>query len=291
MYVNPGSRNLMDEPMVEAAGGEADQRYRVLSLGRALDLLEIVARNGKEGGRLTDLSHDLGLSKASTFAILQTLLSRGYVADIGKGASRRYRLGMALARLGDLAISNVSLADVALPVLRDLTDELGMTSRLAILDEGYAVVIGRIDAPGAIKFDAALGRRELPHCSAVGKALLAALPKAEAAAILRRLELSRRTPHTIVDRGELLKDLSRSAEQGYAVDDEEDHEGVACVGACVFDRSGHAAGAISVTGLKSRDWQARRKILAKSVMRAAAKISQQLGAAGRPHYPKDGTET
>ncbi len=125
----------------------------------------------------------------------------------------------------------------------------------------------------------------------MGKALLAALPKAEAAAILRRLELSRRTPHTIVDRGELLKDLGRSAEQGYAVDDEEDHEGVACVGACVFDRSGHAAGAISVTGLKSRDWQARRKILAKSVMRAAAKISQQLGAAGRPHYPKDGTET
>lgn len=271
----------MDKPMVEQAGAEADQQYRVLSLGRALDLLEIVAHKGKEGGRLTDLSLDLGLSKASTFAILQTLLARGYVADIGKGSSRRYRLGMALARLGDLAISNVSLADVALPVLRDLTGELGMTSRLAILDDGYAVVVGRIDAPGAIKFDAALGRREFPHCSAVGKALLAALPKAEASAILRRIELPRRTPHTIVHRGELLKDLSRSAERGYAVDDEEDHEGVACVGACVFDRSGHAAGAISVTGLKSRDWEVRQKTLATAVMRAAARISQQLGAARR----------
>jgi|RhiMethySRZTD1v2_1073278.scaffolds.fasta_scaffold03797_2 IclR family transcriptional regulator, acetate operon repressor len=280
----------MDLSMVEEAGGGADQQYRVLSLGRALDLLEIVARKGKEGGRLTDLSHDLGLSKASTFAILQTLLSRGYVADIGKGSTRRYRLGMALARLGDLAISNVSLADVALPVLRDLTDELGLTSRLAILDDGYAVVVGRIDAPGAIKFDAALGRRELPHCSAVGKALLAALPKAEATAILRRLELSRRTPHTIVARGELLKELSRSAERGYAVDNEEDHEGVACVGACVFDRSGHAAGAISVTGLKSRDWEARQKTLAAGVMRAAARISQQLGAVSRPHYPEGTTE-
>jgi IclR family acetate operon transcriptional repressor len=275
----------MDEPMVEEAAAEADQRYRVLSLGRALDLLEIVARQGKEGGRLTDLSHDLGLSKASTFAILQTLLSRGYVANIGKGSSRRYRLGMTLARLGDLAISNVSLADVALPVLRELTGELGMTSRLAILDDGYAVVVGRIDAPGAIKFDAALGRRELPHCSAVGKALLAALPKAEATAILRRIELSRRTPHTIVHRGELLKDLSRTTERGYAVDDEEDHEGVACVGACVYDRSGHAAGAISVTGLKSRDWEVRRRTLAAAVMRAAATISQQLGAVSRSQYP------
>ena len=279
----------MDEPMVDDAGGEADQRYRVLSLGRALDLLEIVARKGKEGGGLTDLSHHLGLSKASTFAILQTLLSRGYVADIGKGSTRRYRLGMALARLGDLAISNVSLADIALPVLRDLTDALGMTSRLAILDDGYAVVVGRIDAPGAIKFDAALGRRELPHCSAVGKALLAALPKVEATAILRKLELPRRTPHTIVDRGELLKELGRSAERGYAIDNEEDHEGIACIGACVFDRSGKAAGAISVTGLKSRDWETRQKIVAVAVMRAATTISQLLGAAGRLPYAEEAT--
>jgi len=277
--------------MLEEAAAETDQQYRVLSLGRALDLLEIVARQGKEGGRLTELSHHLGLSKASTFAILQTLLSRGYVADTGKGSTRRYRLGMALARLGDLAISNVSLADIALPVLRDLTDELGMTSRLAILDDGYAVVIGRIDAPGAIKFDAALGRRELPHCSAVGKALLAALPKAESAAILRRLELPRRTPHTIVDPAELMKELGRSAERGYALDDEEDHEGVACVGACVFDRSGNAAGAISVTGLRPRDWEARRRVLAAAVMRAASKISQQLGGPDRPHHPDKRMET
>ena len=267
----------MDGPITEDVTAEVDQRYRVLSLGRALDLVEIVARQGKNGGRLTDLAHELGLSKASTFAILQTLLSRGYVADFGKGSTRRYRLGMALARLGDLAISNIALADVALPVLHDLTDELGMTSRLAILDNGYAVVIGRVDAPGAIKFDAALGRHELPHCSAVGKALLGALPRAEAAAILQRLELPRRTPHTIIDRAELMAELQRSAERGYALDDEEDNEGVACVGACVYDRSGKAVGAISVTGLKPRDWEARRKVLSTAVMRTAASISRQLG--------------
>lgn len=272
----------MDGPLTEDQPAEVDQRYRVLSLGRALDLVEIVARQGKNGGRLTDLAHELGLSKASTFAILQTLLSRGYVADFGKGSTRRYRLGMALARLGDLAISNIALADVALPILHDLTDELGMTSRLAILDDGYAVVIGRVDAPGAVRFDAALGRRELPHCSAVGKALLSALPKTEAAAILQKLELPRRTPHTITDRAALMTELQRSAERGYAVDDEEDNEGVACIGACVYDRSGKVIGAISVTGLKPRDWDARQKTLAAAVMRVAATISQQLGGPDQP---------
>ena len=108
-------------------------------------------------------------------------------------ANRRYRLGMALVRLGDMAVGNFALADVAMPEMRKLTADLGMTSRLAILDEGYAVVVGRVDAPGAIKFDAALGRREMPHCSAVGKALLASLPASEAQSMLDRLTLPRRT--------------------------------------------------------------------------------------------------
>src|SRR5215469_18742549 len=103
-------------------GGEAE-RYRVQSLGRALDLLELIAARGREGARLTDLAIAQGLSKAATYAILQTLLAHGFVADAGTGAARRYRLGLSLARLGDLAVANIALADIALPVLRELTAE------------------------------------------------------------------------------------------------------------------------------------------------------------------------
>ena len=58
---------------------------------------------------------------------------------------------------------------------------------------------------------------------------------------------------------DLLAPAIEIAERGYAVDDEEDNEGVACIGACVYDRSGKVIGAISVTGLKPRDWDARQK--------------------------------
>jgi len=260
--------------VAEAADG---QRYRVQSLGRALDLLELIAARGKDGARLTDLATALSLSKAATYAILQTLLAHGFVADVGAGASRRYRLGLSLARLGDLAVGNIGLAEVALPVLRALTADSGLTSRVAILDEGYAVVVGRVDAPGAIRFDAALGRRELPHCSAVGKALLAAQPAEEAKAILRRIGLSRRTPKTITTLGALMSELAKTAHRGYAVDDEEDTEGVACIGACIFDRTAKAVGAISVTGLKPRNWEGRQEVLAQLVLRSADQISRQLG--------------
>ena len=263
----------------------ADERYRVQSLGRALDLLDLVARRGREGARLSDLAREQSLSKAATYAILQTLLAHGFVADLGSGTGRRYRLGLSLARLGDLAVANIALVDAALPVLRELTAELGLTSRVAILDDGYAVVVGRVDAPGAVRFDAALGRRELPHCSAVGKALLAVLPAEEAKAILSRGHLPVRTPHTITDIASLMAELSQTARRGYAVDDEEDTEGVACVACCVFDRTGAAVGAISVTGLKQRGWNARRDPLARAIARHAERISGLLGGSAAPGLP------
>ena len=269
--------------MPERSGRQSDNnaRYRVQSLGRALDLLEDIGRRGREGARLSELAREQSLSKAATYAILQTLLAHGFVADEGAATNRRYRLGLSLARLGDLAVANIALVDAALPVLRELTAELGLTSRIAILDDGYAVVVGRVDAPGAVRFDAALGRRELPHSSAVGKALLSMLPASDARAILTRGKLPVRTPHTNTDPTSLLAEIALTARRGYAVDDEEDTEGVACIGCCVFDRTGAVAGAISVTGLKQRGWARRREMLARVVARHAARISQSLGGTPR----------
>lgn len=269
----------MDQPVGQTVRA-VDERYRVQSLGRALDLLELIANRGKEGARLTDLARELGMSKAAVYALLQTLLARGFLSDFSEGANRRYRLGLALARLGDMAVGNIALTDVAMPELRKLTAELGMTSRLAILDDGHAVVVGRVDAPGSIRFDAALGRREMPHCSAVGKALLAALPREEAQRILERSSLPPRTPRTITAVPLLMKELALTRDRGFAVDDEEDTEGVACIGSCVYGRGGGVAGAISVTGLKPRDWHSRMGELGARVRQCAGAVSRQLGYFG-----------
>jgi len=253
-------------------------RYKVKSLGRALDLLDVLAGRSGSGLSLTELARALDISKPTAYAILQTYLARDLISDTGEGNQRRYRLGLALAKLGDVAVGSFGLVDAAMDELRRLTDELQMTSRVAILDDGHAVVVGRVDGPGAVRFDAALGRRELPHSSAVGKALLAQLPREEAKAILRRLGMPRRTAHTVTSVAAFLDELERVVREGYAVDDEEDTEGVSCIAACVFDRSGKAAGAISVTGLKPRDWPRRRGFLAPAVKSCAARISQRLGA-------------
>ena len=259
------------------APNASDIRYKVKSLGRAHDLLDRIAEAGEAGARLTDLARELEMSKAAAHAILQTLLARGLLSDSGAGHSRRYKLGMALAALGDRAVKGHGLLDAALPELRQLTSTTGLTSRVAILQDGFAVVVGRVDGPGVVRFDAALGRRELPHCSAVGKALLAAQPKERITEMLAGLRLERRTPHTIPSRAGLLKELVAVKGLGYAVDDEEDTEGVACIGACVRDRAKNVIGAISATGLRGRNWGDGKLRLAEIVMECAERITRHLG--------------
>jgi IclR family acetate operon transcriptional repressor len=256
-----------------------EDRYRVQSVERAFVLLEALAEAGPEGMTLSDLARLLGISKSSAYAILQTLLAGGFVADSGSGMSRRYRLGMALARLGDVVVSQIALRDVAMTVMRDLTRETGLTSRVAVLDEPYAVVIARVDAPhSTVRFTANLGKREHLHCSAVGKAMLAALPKTTVHEILATAGLPEKTAYTITETPALHADLASVEQRGYAIDDEEDAEGVFCVGSAIFDHTARCVGAVSVTGLKLDLPAWRVDQLGQTVRDHAVQISTLLGA-------------
>jgi IclR family acetate operon transcriptional repressor len=271
----------MTERAFQPSEGQLEERYRVQSVERAFQLLEVLAAAGPDGSTLTSLAKSIGVSKSTAYAILQTLLGGGFVADDGAGLTRRYRLGMALARLGDVVVSQIALRDVALPVLRDLAHETRLAARVAVLDEPYAVVIARIDAPeSSVRFAAHLGKREHLHSSAVGKAMLATLDRDAARSMLAAAGMPRKTTHTITDEGAMFAELDAVAQRGYALDDEEDAEGVFCVGVAVKDHAARCIGAISVTGIK-RDlpsWQVA--LLGAKVGEHAARISALLGAPG-----------
>ena len=259
---------------------DTDDKYRVHSVERALRILDILATAGVEGASGTDIGRQLGVSKSTAFALLQTLKSRDFVTDAGTGTGRRYRLGMGLARLGDRVVSETTINDIAMPVLRALTEATGYTSRLAVLDEGYAIVVARVDSPGVVRFSTHLGRRELAHCSGVGKALLSSLPPDDVRTIVGMTGMPRRTSHTITDIETLGEDLAIVRQRGYSIDDEEDADGVFCVGAPVYDFRGVCAGAISITGLKLDLPAWRIRELGQSVREHADRIALLLGGTG-----------
>jgi IclR family transcriptional regulator, acetate operon repressor len=157
-FINLGNQNKMTD-----AAQSTEDRYALRSVNRALDVLEALGKAGNEGMTVAGVAEQIGVSKSTAFALLQTLLLRNFVADVRFGGSRRYRLGLSLVYLGDRAAEDVAVSQLAQPVLRELTELTGLTSRLAILDHGYAVAISRVDAPGILRIASALGQRELPR--------------------------------------------------------------------------------------------------------------------------------
>lgn len=263
--------------MTNSAAPE-EPKYWVKSVARAADILEALAAPSQGNGlSVTEVGQVCSISKSAAFGMLQTLRAYGLVSDDGEGMNRRYRLGMSLARLGDRARSQVSLRGVAHPVLRDLTRATEMASRLAVPEDGHAVVVDQVELDQRVRLDLRMGQRELPHCTGLGKALLSAVPRSEAASIIERFGLPRRTSRTITDPATFLSHLRDIARVGYALDDEEDAEGIICIGAPVFDDRSVCAGAVSITGLKLGLPAWRYQELGGLVRDAARRISVSLG--------------
>jgi IclR family acetate operon transcriptional repressor len=229
---------------------EIDPRYAVRSLAKGIELLREIEKDPTgEQSTVTKLAKAIGMSKGAAFSTLQTLLAYGLVVDRGEGASRTYRLGLGLFRLGQSATRQSTAADVAAPVLSSLMKSTGLTARSAVRDGDWALVVNCVYAPGAIRLDLRLGEREWPHCSAIGKALMSTLPDAEVRQIVSRLGMPRHSRNTITDIDELMVSIARCRETGYAIDNGEDVDGIICIAAPALDATGELYATVSVTGL------------------------------------------
>ncbi len=216
----------------------------VRSLERAFELLEHLADGGGEMA-LSELAEASGLPMPTIYRLMRTLVNGGYVRQ---QPSKRYALGPRLIRLGDLA--GRLLGTWARPALIELVAETGETANMAVLDGDEAVYVAQVPSKHSMRMFTEVGRRVQPHCTGVGKALLAQLPAETAEAIIDRTDLVGHTPHTITDRAALLAELDRIRVQGYALDDEEQELGVRCVAVPLIGAP--ATAALSVSGPSGR---------------------------------------
>ena len=143
-----------------------------------------------------------------------------------------------------------------------------------MVDGDAVVYIHKEEGTVAVKMTAQLGSRRPLHCTALGKAYLAALPDQELEARLAGLELTRFTASTITDPAAMAAELGRVRERGWAVDAEEVEEGVYCLGAAVRD---HRQLPVAAKNCSSR--RPRSSVPDRSPPRAASK---PITSAGRP---------
>jgi IclR family transcriptional regulator, acetate operon repressor len=248
----------------------------VQSVERVLDLLEAMADAGGVTG-LSELAASSGLPLPTIHRLVRTLVDRGYVRQ---EPSRRYALGPRLIRLGETASRMVGLW--AAPHLTRLVDAIGESANLALFDGGQVVYVAQVPGRHSMRMFTEVGRRVSPHCTAVGKAILAQLPPATVHDVLRRAGLVAHTPSTITDASTLLAELDRVREIGYAIDEGEQEIGVRCVAVGVREMPAPAAISISGPTARMTDELVERAVpqLHAAADALAAELSLQRAAAG-----------
>src|SRR6202023_2384246 len=139
----------------DASGGdEARERGGIQSLERAFAIMEEVARN-RDGISLAELSKRVGLHNSTTFHLVKTMVSLGYIRQIKDG--KRYRIGRPLFALAASALDEIEMVSLATPVLEDLSRDTGESGHFAVRMGDAVVVIARTSGPGTFQLTDRVG--------------------------------------------------------------------------------------------------------------------------------------
>jgi IclR family acetate operon transcriptional repressor len=245
------------------------------AVGRALSILEMVAESNK-GLSNSDLSRRLKIPKSSASYILRVLEKRDYLQ---RDAGGKYRLGLKLLSLTGGAMTHLDVREVAKPILVEFLKKSRLPEvHLAVLDNGRAVYIEKIeDEKSFIKMDIWVGHRLPVHTTAIGKILVSFLPEEEILRILELRGMERKTRKSITNPQKFLREAARVRQYGFAVDDEENAEGVRCIAAPIFDAKGNIAAALGTSSVVMHIDETHLPKIVDLVKKAAAKVSRQLG--------------
>lgn len=237
----------------------------VKSADRTIDILEALATAGPS--TLSELTRLLDIPKSSLHGILRTMAARGWI----EADQTRFRLGLRALQVGAAYLDADDTVGLLAGILDELAGRFGETTHLGRLDGPDITYVAKRESVHPLRLYSAIGRRLPAHATALGKALLAERSPAEVDALLPD-PLPALTAHTIVDRAALHAELAAIRERGYAVDREENTDGIVCVARVVPVRD-PAVDAISLSIPRTRVSETTVPAVAEALAEAVAKAS------------------
>jgi IclR family acetate operon transcriptional repressor len=252
----------------EQGGGQ------VQSLCRALSILNVIADKA-HGMTMTEIAQSTSLPMSTAHRLLTTLQHERYVRYDPEQSL--WKMGVQAFIIGNAFVQSRDIISTSMPFMVALMEKSGETTNLAVADQGECIYLAQVECHQMMRMQAKPGSRVPIHSSAVGKALLAAMPGEKAKKFIQMREFERATDNTVIDQKALCKEIEQVREIGFAYDDEEHCVGLRCVASPIFDEFGEPIAAVSLSGPLARVSDARFPILGAMVKEAAGEITAAMG--------------
>lgn len=221
---------------------ERDDENRMSAVERTMLILETLSK--AEAINLENMAKMTALPKATLLRFLSSLISLGYVY---RDSADQYHLTLKMFMVGSRSLSHIDLVSTAKPFAKKLSQELGETVHMGILEDDEAVYVLKEESSYTLRMYSRVGKVIPLYCTAIGKIFLSEMSEDELEEYFRTNPLKPFTPKSIRTHHALREELERTRQRGWAIDDEEHEENVFCIGAPVRDYTGKTIAAMSVS--------------------------------------------
>lgn len=252
----------------------------IQSLHRGLDVIRTFDA-AHSAMSVAEVAERAGLSRPVVRRLLMTLEYLGYVSR----EERWFSLTPRVLDLGFSYLSSLTVAQIALPFMEELSEQVDQSCSLAVLEDYDIVYVQRVSVHKVMTISISVGARLPAYCTSMGRALVANLDEEGRGRWLRTLKPQTHTRFTLTDRNNLQKELDRVRAQGYAYVEQELEEGLCSVAVPVRGRSGETLAALNVGMPFTVGARARAlKVVLPALRTTGQRIEQHLPA--RPaHHP------
>lgn len=249
---------------------------RLSSVATAARLLKAFSEEEDEIG-LSALARKLGIAKSTAHRLASTLVDEGMLQQ--EPSNGKYKLGLALFRLGALMRRRMNVSNEARPSLYELREKINESVHLAVLDGTDIMYVYNLESTHAIRMRSDIGVRQPAYCTAEGQAILAFQPPEIVERVIAA-GLAPRTPKTIASPDKFLKALAAVRQRGCAIEDEENEIGMVCIAAPIRNETAEVAAAVGLAGPAARLSKKAVVEYIPHVIATAEQISLRLGYRG-----------
>jgi len=222
-----------------------------------------------------ELSETTGIPRSTIYRLIRTLERSNYIDSL---SDAKYRLSTKILKLGRSVLDQLEISALAKPILRELREQTGEMSLLAIREDRSIFLVGKYETTHSVRMYTRMGTSGHLHSTALGKAILAFTKENEREEIITGLNLPALTENTITKRKDLRSHLGDIERVGYAIEDEENQEDICSIAAPIFNHMDEVVASLGTSGPSYRLDANRLNQIAPLVIQAAEKVTRLLGS-------------